>query len=125
MAEKLTAEKSIEERVAAPIQQVWDLLSDFSAITRRTAGIQDFKIEGEGAGADALRHPAGPLPRMKPDAVDGPAEAGLEEAPEARRQGLAAAEGHLQHARARLVGFARILGRAGVQRRMARAGHAL
>ena len=66
MAEKLTAEKSIEDRVAAPVQQVWDLLSDFSAITRRTAGIQDFKIEGEGAGAvRSFRVGDGPILRER------------------------------------------------------------
>lgn len=66
MADKITAEKTIEDRVEAPVQQVWDLLSDFSAITRRTAGIQDFRIEGEGAGAiRSFRVGDGPILRER------------------------------------------------------------
>ena len=66
MAEKLTAEKTIEDRIAAPVQQVWELLSDFSAITRRTAGIVDFKIEGEGTGAvRSFRVGDGPILRER------------------------------------------------------------
>jgi hypothetical protein len=66
MPEKLTSEKIIEESVAAPVQQVWDLLSDFSAITRRTKGIEDFKIEGEGEGAvRSFRVGDGPILRER------------------------------------------------------------
>lgn len=71
MADKMIAEKTIEERVAAPVQQVWNLLSDFSAITRRTPGILDFKVEGAGAGAvRSFRVGDGPMLRERIELFD-------------------------------------------------------
>jgi len=71
MAAKLTAEKTIQERVTAPLQNVWDLLSDFTSITRRAAGIADFSIEGSGAGSvRSFRIGDGPILRERIEYFD-------------------------------------------------------
>ncbi len=71
MTGKRTAEKTIEERVAAPVQSVWDLLSDFTSITRRAAGLADFSIEGSGAGAvRSFRIGDGPILRERIELFD-------------------------------------------------------
>ena len=49
--EKLTASATVTERVVAPIDRVWDVLSDFTAMQKRTAGLTRFDVEGSGAGA--------------------------------------------------------------------------
>ena len=49
--ETYTASAMITERVAAPIDRVWEVLSDFSAMQKRTAGLTRFTVEGSGAGA--------------------------------------------------------------------------
>ncbi len=71
MAEKQIAEKTVAERVTAPVQQVWDLLSDFTSITRRAAGLSDFKIEGSGAGSvRSFRIGDGPILRERIESFD-------------------------------------------------------
>ncbi|HLG86736.1 MAG TPA: SRPBCC family protein [Alphaproteobacteria bacterium] len=51
MNKEETASATVTERVAAPIDRVWEVLSDFSAMQRRTAGLTRFTVEGSGAGA--------------------------------------------------------------------------
>jgi hypothetical protein len=51
MGETQTASATVTERVEAPIDRVWALLSDFSAMERRTKGLSRFTVEGSGAGA--------------------------------------------------------------------------
>lgn len=71
MAAKLTAETTVEERVAAPVQHVWDLLADFTSITRRAAGLKDFKIEGSGVGSvRSFRIGDGPILRERIESFD-------------------------------------------------------
>ena len=71
MAEKLIAAKTVEERVAAPIDSVWALLSDFSSITRRAPSIVDFAIEGSGVGSvRSFRIGDGPLLREQIEILD-------------------------------------------------------
>jgi hypothetical protein len=71
MSGNLTAETTIEERVDAPVERVWALLSDFSAITRRTPGIADFSIAGSGVGMiRSFRVGDGPMLRERVEAFD-------------------------------------------------------
>jgi len=41
---------AVSEKVDAPIERVWELLSDFHSLPRRMAGITDFVVEGSGVG---------------------------------------------------------------------------
>jgi hypothetical protein len=51
MESSLTVSTSIEERLTAPIERVWHLLTDFHALPRRMAGVTHFVVEGSGVGA--------------------------------------------------------------------------
>jgi len=51
MSDKPMASAIIVERVAAPVEAVWTLLSDFHALQRRMAGLTRFEVEGSGTGA--------------------------------------------------------------------------
>jgi hypothetical protein len=72
VSEKIAATASIVEVVAAPIDRVWNLLSDFTSILRRTPGIKDFMMEGSGEGAiRSFRIGDGPLIRERLETLDG------------------------------------------------------
>jgi len=71
MSDKLTATANVVERVAAPIDRVWELLSDFTSILRRTRGIVDFAMEGSGEGAiRTFRIGDGPVIRERLETLD-------------------------------------------------------
>lgn len=66
MTENWIASASVNERVEAPIERVWALLSDFHSLPRRMAGITHFVVEGAGAGAvRTFRIGDGPLLRER------------------------------------------------------------
>jgi carbon monoxide dehydrogenase subunit G len=45
------SEVVVRRRVAAPVQRVWEILSDFSGIAKLSPAIQSCTVEGEGVGA--------------------------------------------------------------------------
>ena len=66
-----TVSTTVTERVAAPVDRVWEVLSDFHAMQKRTAGLTRFDVEGSGAGAiRTFQIGDGPIMRVRLEVFD-------------------------------------------------------
>jgi hypothetical protein len=71
MKDTWIASAAVTERIEAPIERAWELLSDFHSLPRRMPGITHFVVEGSGAGAiRTIRIGEGPILRERMDIFD-------------------------------------------------------
>lgn len=45
------SEVHVKEEIAAPVQTVWEMLSDFGGVAKWSAAIESCEVEGDGVGA--------------------------------------------------------------------------
>lgn len=61
----------IEERIEAPVAEVWALFRDFGGVERYTPGLEGCEVEGEGLGAiRTLTLPGGAVLRERLERLD-------------------------------------------------------